>query len=329
MRSIAIVHSGKNTRLELSETDMPSQPGEDQVLIEVAAAGVNRPDLMQRQGKYPPPAGASHILGLEVAGIIIACGNNVTAFKSGDAVCALITGGGYAQYCLAYAVCCLPIPKNFSFEQAAALPETYFTVWDNVFERGQLSSGEKLLVHGGGSGIGTTAIQFSKAFGNTVFTTAGTELKCHKCCEIGADAAINYRKNDFVESIEHLTEGKGVNLVLDMIGGDYFPRNLKCLADEGRLVQIATQNGIKTEINLWQIMLKRLTITGSTLRARDHHFKSKIACQLHEKIWPLLEAGTIKPIIDSVFPLEDAEKAHVHMLNNQHFGKIVLKILPA
>lgn len=321
MRAIKIV---ENT-LQLSELPKPA-PAQHQVLIQVAAAGVNRPDLLQRQGAYPPPPGASPILGLEVAGTIVEMGDEVKNFRAGDAVCALVTGGGYAEYCLASASCCLPIPDGFSLTEAAALPETFFTVWSNVFERGRLAPGETLLVHGGGSGIGTTAIQLAKAFGNKVYVTAGSADKCQRCQALGANAAIDYRQQDFVESIHHLTEGKGVDVILDMIGGDYFPRNLKCLATDGRLLQIAIQNGMKNEINLLAVMAKRLTVTGSTLRARDDAFKANIARQLRNKVWPLLEAGKIRPVIDSIFPLADAEHAHARMASNQHFGKIILEI---
>jgi NADPH2:quinone reductase len=325
MRAIEIIQHNNANSLQLSESPQPS-PLEKQVLIKVKAAGVNRPDLLQRQGVYPPPSGASPILGLEVAGTIMQTGSAVSNFKVGDQVCALVNGGGYAEYCLAAAECCLPIPQGFSFIEAAALPETFFTVWSNVFERGKLSFSESLLVHGGGSGIGTAAIQLAKALGNKVYVTAGSEEKCQRCIELGADAAIDYRKEEFVERINQLTSGTGVDMILDMIGGDYFPRNLKCLAVEGRLVQIAIQNGAKSEINLWSVMLKRQTITGSTLRARDDSYKGQIANQLHEKVWPLLANGQIKPVIDSIFPLAEAEAAHARMTNNQHFGKIILEI---
>lgn len=325
MRAIEIIPNTAENALQLCELPTPI-PNDFQVLIEVKAAGINRPDLMQRLGIYPPPAGASPILGLEVAGVIVETGSQVTAFKAGDAVCALLTGGGYAEYCVASEVCCLPMPNGFSFAEAAALPETFFTVWCNVFERGRLASGESLLVHGGGSGIGTTAIQLAKAFGHTIYVTAGSDEKCRHCLDLGADAAINYRQQDFVETINQLTLNHGVDVILDMVGGDYLPRNLKCLAIEGRLVQIAIQNGAKSEINLWHIMLKRQTITGSTLRAREDGFKASIALQLREKVWPLLEAGKLKPSLDSVFPLADAEQAHARMAGNQHFGKIVLEI---
>jgi len=325
MQAIKIITAADTTELRLTEYPLPS-PAAGQVLIKIAAAGVNRPDLMQRQGVYPPPPGASDILGLEIAGTIVETGPEVSGFKPGDPVCALVTGGGYAEYCLAAAACCLPVPHNFSFVQAAALPETFFTVCSNVFDRGGLQSNESLLVHGGGSGIGTTAIQLAKAFGAKVYVTAGSEEKCQRCLALGADAAINYKQQDFVTAIDTMTNGNGVDLVLDMIGGDYFPRNLKCLATEGRLVQIAIQNGAKSEINLWNLMLKRLTITGSTLRARDVAFKAEIARQLQAKVWPLLAAGRISPVIDSVFPLAEAEQAHARMLSNQHFGKIILSI---
>lgn len=325
MRAIEITPNSAGSSLKLGEYPKPV-PDEYQVLIKVEAAGVNRPDLMQRQGVYPPPACASPILGLEVAGIIVDMGSKVTNYKTGDAVCALLTGGGYAEYCLASEVCCLPMPIGFSFAEAAALPETFFTVWNNVFERGRLSSGESLLVHGGGSGIGTAAIQLAKAFGHSIYVTAGSDEKCQRCVALGSDAAINYRQQDFVEAINRLTDNQGVDVILDMIGGDYLPRNLKCLAVEGRLVQIAIQNGAKSEVNLWQVMLKRQTITGSTLRTREDSFKASIALQLREKVWPLLEAGKLKPSLDSIYPLAEAEQAHARMASNQHFGKIILEI---
>jgi NADPH:quinone reductase len=301
-------------------------PSTNQVLIKVSAAGVNRPDVMQRKGLYLPPPGASDIPGLEVAGTIQALGDNIHHLNKGDKVCALVTGGGYAEYCLASAALCLPIPENLSFTQAAALPETFFTVWSNVFDRAQLQSGETLLVHGGTSGIGTTAIQLAKAFNAKVIVTASSEAKCAFCLQLGADAAINYKVQDFVEEIKQLTDNKGVDVILDMIGGDYFSRNLKCMADDARLVQIAIQNGPKAEINLLPVMLKRLTITGSTLRARDDVFKAAIAKQLLEKVWPLLESGKIKPVIHSTFALTDAAKAHQLMESSQHIGKIILTV---
>jgi putative PIG3 family NAD(P)H quinone oxidoreductase len=325
MRAIKIVPTATGNCLEIADYPLPS-PAAGQVLIKVAAAGVNRPDLMQRQGVYPPPTGASEILGLEVAGTVFAVGEQVSSLTTGDQVCALVTGGGYGEYCLASAVCCLPLPQGFSMIQAAALPESFFTVWSNVFHRGQLATGESLLVHGGTSGIGTSAIRIAKALGNRIYVTAGSDEKCRRCLELGADAAINYRQQDFVAEIDKLTAGHGVDVILDMIGGDYLPRNLKALASEGRLVQIAIQNGAKSEINLWQIMQKRLTITGSTLRARDDGFKAVIAQQLVTTVWPLLEAGLITPVIDSVFALQDAEQAHTRLASGQHLGKIILEL---
>ncbi len=304
---------------------IPTPPA-NQVLIKVAAAGINRPDVMQRKGLYPPPPGASDIPGLEVAGTIQALGDNVSHLHEGDRICALVTGGGYAEYCLASAALCLSIPKGLSFTQAAALPETFFTVWSNVFDRAQLQPGETLLVHGGTSGIGTTAIQLAKAFNAKVIVTTGSEAKCEFCLQLGADAAINYKEQDFVEEIKRLTDNRGVDVILDMIGGDYFPRNLKCMADDARLVQIAIQNGPKAEINLLPVMLKRLIITGSTLRARDDTFKAAIADKLLEKAWPLLASGQIKPAIHSTFALTDAALAHQLMESSQHIGKIILTV---
>ncbi|MFI3118445.1 MAG: NAD(P)H-quinone oxidoreductase [Methylococcaceae bacterium] len=314
-----------NGALKPGQRAVPT-PGAKQVLIKVAAAGVNRPDLMQRQGLYPPPPGASDIPGLEVAGTVQAVGDSVSSLKPGEKVCALVTGGAYAEYCLASAALCLPIPEGLSFTQAAALPETFFTVWSNVFDRGHLQPGETLLVHGGSSGIGTTAIQLGKAFNAKVIVSAGSKAKCEFCLQLGADVAINYKEQDFVEEIKRLNDSKGVDVILDMIGGDYFPRHLKCLADEGRLVQIAVQNGPKTELNLLPVMLKRLTITGSTLRARDDAFKAAIASQLLEKVWPLLSSGRIKPVIHSTFTLTEAALAHQLMESSQHIGKIILTV---
>ncbi|WP_150113192.1 NAD(P)H-quinone oxidoreductase [Methylobacter tundripaludum] len=301
-------------------------PSANQVLIKVAAAGVNRPDVMQRKGLYPPPPGASDIPGLEVAGTIQALDVNIHRLNEGDRVCALVTGGGYAEYCLASAALCLPVPESLSFTQAAALPETFFTVWSNIFDRAQLQPGETLLVHGGASGIGTTAIQLAKAFNAKVIVTAGSKTKCEFCLQLGADAAINYKEQDFVDEIKRLTDNQGVDVILDMIGGDYFPRNLKCMADDARLVQIAIQNGPKAEINLLPVMLKRLTITGSTLRARDDAFKAAIASKLLEKVWPLLASGQIKPVIHSTFALTDAASAHQLMESSRHIGKIILTV---
>ncbi|MDD1616077.1 MAG: zinc-binding dehydrogenase superfamily (quinone oxidoreductase, NADPH dependent) [Methylococcaceae bacterium NSP1-2] len=312
-------------RLQLTARLTP-KPASHQVLIKVVAAGVNRPDISQRKGLYPPPTGASDILGLEVSGTIVVVGAAVSHLKIGDTVCALVTGGGYAGYCLASALLCLPIPKGLSFVEAAALPETFFTVWSNVFDRAQLRAKETLLVHGGASGIGVTAIQLAKAFHAKVIVTAGSEEKCNACVKLGADTAINYKEQDFVTAVYHATRNKGVNVILDIIGGDYFPRNIKCLAYDGRLVQIALQNGIKSEINLLPILVKRLTITGSTLRARDDAFKADIANKLHKNVWPLLASGKIKPIIDSTFTLDEAELAHKLMESSQHIGKIILEV---
>lgn len=327
MRAIEIKTPGSPEALTIATRTTPT-PEQHQVLIKVAAAGVNRPDVMQRKGLYPPPPGASDIPGLEVSGTIAALGQQVDHLNIGDQVCALVTGGGYAEYCLASANCCLPLPTGLSFIQAAALPETFFTVWSNVFDRARLQPGETLLVHGGSSGIGTTAIQLAKAFNSKVFVTAGSAEKCQLCLNLGADAAINYHTEDFVDAILNLTQNKGVDVILDMVGGDYLPRNIKCMADDARLVQIAVQNGPKTDINLLPVMLKRLTITGSTLRARNDAFKADIAKQLLNNVWPLLEIGLIKPIIHSTFSLSDAAKAHELMESNQHFGKIILEVNP-
>ncbi len=311
--------------LQPTERPVPI-PSTNEVLIQVAAAGVNRPDVMQRNGLYPRPPGASDIPGLEIAGTIAALGAQVAHLKVGDNVCALVTGGGYAEYCVASADLCLPIPKDLSLTEAAALPETFFTVWSNVFDRAGLQAGETLLVHGGTSGIGTTALQLAKAFDAKIFVTAGSAAKCQYCTELGADAAINYKEQDFVEVIKQLTGGNGVDVILDMIGGDYFPRNLQCMAFDARLVQIAVQGGPKAEISLLPVMLKRLTITGSTLRARDTAFKADIAKNLLENVWPLLDYGQIKPIIHATFPLAEAAQAHALMESSQHIGKIILTV---
>ncbi|MBK8817347.1 MAG: NAD(P)H-quinone oxidoreductase [Methylococcaceae bacterium] len=321
MRAIE-VQSG---RLIVTEREIP-QPQTGQAVIKVMAAGVNQPDVMQRKGLYPPPPGASDIPGLEVAGIVTALADTNTHLTVGDKVCALVTGGGYADYCLAAVDHCLPIPNRLSFNEAAGIPETFFTVWSNVFDRAQLKKGETLLVHGGTSGIGTTAIQLAKVFDATIIVTSGSSTKCCFCMDLGADAAINYREQDFVAEIADITGQTGVNVVLDMIGGDYFPRNIQCLANEGRLVQIAVQQSPKSNINLWTIMSKRLSITGSTLRARDNNFKAEIARKLLNYVWPYLESGQIKPIIHSTFPLIEAASAHELMESNQHIGKIILTV---
>lgn len=327
MLAIEIKSPGAADVLVACERPLP-QPQPQQVLIRVLATGVNRPDVMQRLGLYPPPPGASDIPGLEVAGEIIALGEQVQGLAVGDACCALLTGGGYAEYCLANASLCLPIPQGLSMIAAASLPETFFTVWSTVFQRAALQAGETLLVHGGSSGIGTTAIQLAKAFAAKVFVTAGSQQKCDFCLALGADAAINYRDHDFVTAIQDLTQGEGVNVILDMIGGSYLPRNIKCLATDGRLVQIALQESVKAEINLLPLMLKRLTLTGATLRPRPDAFKAQIARQLQQQVWPLIANGQIKPVIDSVFDLADAAKAHQRMESSQHQGKIVLRVAP-
>ena len=299
-------------------------PGPGDVLIKVVAAGVNRPDVMQRRGRYPPPPGASDIPGLEVAGTVEAVGDGVSDWSSGDRICALVTGGGYAEFCLAPSPQCLPIPRGMDFVAAAAIPETFFTVWTNVFDRGKLKAGESILIHGGSSGIGTTAIQLARAFDARVFATAGSSDKCAACERVGAEHCINYRETDFVEAIRELTGGAGVNVVLDIIGGPYFPRNLEALAVEGRLVQIGVLGGAKTELNVAIIMQKRLTVTGSTLRVRAIADKAAIAAALREHVWPLLESGTVKPLIYATFPLRDAAAAHRLMESSAHIGKIVL-----
>lgn len=323
MTVIEIPEPGGPEALKPARRPLPI-PGAQEVLVRVAAAGVNRPDVMQRKGMYPPPPGAPDTPGLEIAGEVVALGDGVASVRVGDRVCALVAGGGYAEYCLAPAALCLPWPKGMDAVSAAALPETFFTVWTNVFDRGRLKKGERFLVHGGSSGIGTSAIQLAKAFGATVYATAGTAEKCKACEKLGADAAINYRQEDFVQRIEDLTDGKGVNLILDMVAGDYLPRNLKCLAVEGRLVQIALQNGPKVEMNLLPVMLKRLTITGSTLRPRSVAQKAEIAAELIAKVWPLLAEGKVKPVIHATFPLEKAAEAHALMESSKHIGKILL-----
>ena len=324
MNYIQIEKHGDPEVLKLHSMAVP-EPGPGEALIKVAAAGVNRPDVMQRKGLYPPPPGATDVPGLEVSGTVVSVGQNVSEPPSNSKVCALVTCGGYAEYCLAAASICLLVPEKISLVNAAAIPETFFTVWTNVFKRGQLKAGESLLVHGGSSGIGTTAIQLGKAFGATVYTTAGTSDKCEFCNNLGADAAINYREQDFSEEIKRLTEGKGVNVILDMVGGPYFPKNIRLLADEGRLVQIALMQGSKAEVDFRSLLLKRVTLTGSTLRPRSVEEKTKIAQALQKNIWPLLESGAIRPIIHQIFPLKQASEAHRLMESSAHIGKILLK----
>jgi NADPH2:quinone reductase len=298
----------------------------DEVLIRVMATGVNRPDVAQREGSYPPPPGASPIIGLECAGEVVAVGASVTRYRIGDRVCALTNGGAYAEYCAAPEAQTLPWPKGYDALHAAALPETYFTVWANLFGHGRLTAGETVLIHGGSSGIGVTAIQLAKAFGARAITTAGNATKCAACLELGADAAIDYRAQDFAEEIQRLTDGKGVNVILDMVGADYFARNLKSLARDGRLVIIAFLGGFKTEADLRPIMVKRLTVTGSTMRPRTTAEKGEIAAALAAKVWPLLEAGKAGPRIFKTFPLAEAAAAHRLMESSAHIGKIMLKV---
>ncbi len=321
--AIAIREYGGPDVLIPTTIDCPA-PAAGEVLIKVAVAGVNRPDVVQRQGNYAPPPGASPIPGLEVAGTVVKLGQGVTDFAVGDDVTALLTGGGYTEYCTAPVGQVLPIPRGFSMTEAAAIPETFFTVWSNVFGRGQLKAGETILVHGGTSGIGTTTIMLAKAFGARVIATAGSDDKCATCLALGADLAINYRNEDFASVIAKDTGGKGVDVILDMVAGDYTDRNIKSLAVDGRLIQIAFLKGPKVEINLTPIMLKRLTITGSTLRSRDIAFKTAVATELRQHVWPLFEAGKIRPIIDSEYPLEDAAEAHRRMDGGDHIGKIML-----
>ena len=295
-----------------------------EVLIKVAAAGVNRPDIFQRLGRYAPPPGASDIPGLEVAGTIEQLGPEVRDWRVGDEVCALVAGGGYAEYCAAPAPQCLPLPRGLDLIAAAAIPETFFTVWTNVFERGRLQAGESLLVHGGSSGIGTTAIQLARARGARVFATAGSAAKCEACVRLGAERAINYRDADFAAVVRDLTGGRGVDVVLDMVGGEYFARNIDVLAVEGRLVEIATLHGVKAELNIQTVMVRRLTITGSTLRPRPVADKGAIAAALWHQVWPLLESGAVRPIVHATFPLRDAAEAHRVMEAGAHIGKLVL-----
>jgi len=297
-----------------------------EVLIKVRAAGVNRPDLMQREGKYPPPPGASEIPGLEVAGTIESVATDVREWRAGDRVCALVSGGGYAEYVAAPAPQCLPIPRPLDFVSAAAIPETFFTVWTNVFERGRLQPSESILVHGGASGIGTAAIQLARAFGSTVFATAGTAEKCAACERLGAALAINYRETDFVSATRDATGGRGVDVVLDIVGGDYVARNLDVLAMDGRLVQIAVIGGARAQLNLVPVLQRRLTLTGSTLRPRTVAEKGAIARGLRERVWPLFDAGTIAPVVHATFPLRAAAEAHRMMEADTHIGKLVLVV---
>ncbi|MDG1935644.1 MAG: NAD(P)H-quinone oxidoreductase [Paracoccaceae bacterium] len=322
MQVVEITKPGDPSVL-ISATRVVPEPQYGQVLIKVAYAGVNRPDALQRAGLYNPPPTASDLPGLEASGTVAGLGLGVTGIKVGDDVCALLPGGGYAEYVVTQADHCLPVPKGLSLKQAACIPETYFTVWSNVFQRGALQAGERFLVHGGSSGIGTTAIQFASVFGARVFATAGSDEKCQACCKLGAEVALNYKHDDFVEVMRK--EG-GADLILDMVGGDYIPRNIKSLADDGRLVQIAFLQGPKVEMNFGQVMTRRLTITGSTLRPQSDLAKAKIAQSLRDQVWPLIDQGRLHPVMDSTFDLKDASQAHARMESSAHIGKIVLKV---
>ena len=322
MRAVEITKPGGPEVLQLTQRPVP-QPGHGQVVIKVAWAGVNRPDALQRAGAYAPPPTASDLPGLEASGVVSAIGEGVSGFALGDEVCALLPGGGYAEYVATPAAHCLPVPKGLSLKEAACLPETFFTVWSNVFMRGGLKAGERILIHGGSSGIGTTAIQLANAFGARVFVTAGSAEKCEACVKLGAERAINYREEDFVEVMQ--AEG-GADLILDMVGGDYIARNLKALGFDGRLVQIAFLGGPKAEINFAPLMMRRLTMTGSTLRPQSDLAKARIATELREAVWPLLASGRVAPVMDSEFAFEDAAGAHTRMESSGHIGKIVLKV---
>ena len=325
MLAIEITQPGPPDVLKTCERPMPVPPP-GHVLIKVHAAGVNRPDVLQRTGNYPVPPGASDLPGLEVAGEIVDGDPGDSGFSKGDLVCALVAGGGYAQYCTVPIELCLPVPKGWTALEAASLPETFFTVWSNVFDRAGLAPGETLLVQGGSSGIGVTAIQMARALGHRVFATAGSDEKCRACEALGAERGINYRTEDFVGIVKAATEGKGVDVILDMVGGDYVPREISCLADDGRLVFIALLGGAKASISLGQILIRRLTVTGSTLRPRSLAFKAAIAAQLRRQVWPLIESGAIKPVIYRTFPLAQAALAHALMETSAHVGKIMLEV---
>ncbi len=326
MRAVEITAFGPPEGLKLGERPLP-QAGKGELLIRVLASGVNRPDVIQRKGQYAPPPGASDIPGLEVAGVVESGDVDALAkagIKIGDRVCALVAGGGYAEWCVAPVAQCLPVPAGLSDVEAASLPETFFTVWSNVFDRGALKAGEVLVIQGGSSGIGVTAIQLAKAFGATVIVTAGSDDKCANCLSLGADHAINYKTQDFVAEVKRITDGKGADVVLDMVAGDYVAREVECVAEDGRIVIIAVQGGVNATFNAGLVLRRRITITGSTLRPRPVEFKAAIANALREKVWPLLANGKVRPIIHSVFPAADAVKAHELMESNQHTGKIVL-----
>ena len=325
MTAVAISTPGGPEVLKPTSVPTP-KPGPGQVLVKVAAAGVNRPDVAQRMGVYPPPPGHSPLPGLEIAGTVAEVGTGVTRWKVGDSVCALVNGGGYAQYCIAEETAALPIPIGLDMVKAAAVPETFFTVWNNVFERGALKSGEWFLVHGGTSGIGTTAIQLAKAFGARVLATAGSADKCKACVDLGADRAINYKTEDFVAVAKEATGGKGVDVILDMVSGDYVEKNIIAAADDGRVVQIATLGGADVKINIARLMMKRITLTGSTLRPRTREVKAGFARALESKVWPLIAAGKVQVVMDSTFPLAQAAEAHRRLESSQHIGKIVLTV---
>ena len=327
MRYVAAREAGPPDVLGLAEGPLP-QPKAGEVLIEVGYAGVNRPDCLQRAGSYAPPPDASPIIGLEVAGTVVACGEGVTSWREGDVVCALTPGGGYAGYCTTPAAFCLPIPRGLKLVEAASLPENFFTVWHNLFDRARLKCGEKVLVHGGSSGIGLAAIQLAKQIDATVLTTVGTDEKAAYCRALGADHVINYRTQDFVAEVARITGKRGVNVVLDMVGGDYIEKNLRCLALEGRLVMIAFLRGGRAEVDWRPIMMKRLTVTGSTLRASPAERKAEIAKALRENVWPLFESGEVKTFVHRVFPLAEAAAAHALMESSQHIGKIMLAVRP-
>jgi NADPH2:quinone reductase len=330
MHAVEITAFGEPEVLRLGDRPVP-QPAAGELLIRVAASGINRPDVLQRKGHYAPPPGTSDLPGLEVAGVVEsgdAGAMQAAGIRVGDRVCALVAGGGYAQWCVAPVAQCLPVPEGLSDIEAASLPETFFTVWSNVFDRGRLQAGETLLVQGGTSGIGVTAIQLARAFGATVIATAGSDEKCAACLSLGAHHAINYKSQDFVEEVQRITDGRGVDVVLDMVAGSYVAREVECMAEDGRIVIIAVQGGVKSDFNAGLVLRRRLVITGSTLRPRPVAFKGAIAQALRERVWPLLASGAIRPVIHSTFAAEDADKAHALMESNQHIGKIVLTWAP-
>jgi NADPH2:quinone reductase len=325
MTAVAITAPGGPDVLKATSLATP-KPGAGQVLVKVAAAGVNRPDVAQRMGVYPPPPGHSPLPGLEIAGEVAETGEGVSRWKAGDRVCALVNGGGYAEYCLAEETSTLPVPAGLDMVSAAAVPETFFTVWNNVFERGRLAAGEWFLVHGGSSGIGTTAIQLARAFGARVMATAGSAEKCRACLDLGADRAVNYKSEDFVAAAKEATGGRGIDVILDMVGGEYADRNIAAAAEDGRIVQIATLGGADAKVSLARLMIKRLTLTGSTLRPRTREVKAGFARALETRVWPLFAAGKLKVVMDSTFPLAQAAEAHRRLESSQHIGKVVLTV---